>query len=200
MRVKREKEGTVNIREKGGVRSELLDFQPRSKNRKDQCFRTKIPSRELIFLTINVSMHWNCISLECEQEEGESGRPDYSCCRCCQVLADLGISPSPDFESWASKLVIAIYPSIRSTSSTSAHPFNHPLTTTPTFPLDTADKDITSMKMATDTAARAFFSQPYFAVVGASSDPTKFGHKSSSFYPLYTSHNHKISANLCFAM
>lgn len=32
--------------------------------------------------------------------------------------------------------------------------------------------------MATEAAARAFFSAPHFAVVGASSDPSKFGHKS----------------------
>ncbi|ESZ92120.1 hypothetical protein SBOR_7499 [Sclerotinia borealis F-4128] len=31
--------------------------------------------------------------------------------------------------------------------------------------------------MATEAAARTFFSSPYFAVVGASSDPAKFGHK-----------------------
>lgn len=34
--------------------------------------------------------------------------------------------------------------------------------------------------MAQEAAARAFFTAPYFAVVGASSDPTKFGHKSTS--------------------
>jgi predicted CoA-binding protein len=34
--------------------------------------------------------------------------------------------------------------------------------------------------MATEATARAFFTAPYFAVVGASSDPTKFGHKSTS--------------------
>ena len=33
-------------------------------------------------------------------------------------------------------------------------------------------------RMATEATARAFFSQPYFAVVGASNDPAKFGHKS----------------------
>jgi hypothetical protein len=37
-----------------------------------------------------------------------------------------------------------------------------------------------SNNMTTEAAARAFFSAPYFAVVGASSDPTKFGHKSAS--------------------
>jgi hypothetical protein len=37
-----------------------------------------------------------------------------------------------------------------------------------------------SLKMATEAAARAFFSSPQFAVVGASSDPNKFGHKSPS--------------------
>lgn len=41
-------------------------------------------------------------------------------------------------------------------------------------------------KMATDTA-KTFFTSAHFAVVGASSDPSKFGHKStytSSFLPL----------------
>lgn len=33
-------------------------------------------------------------------------------------------------------------------------------------------------KMSTEANARAFFSSPYFAVVGASSNPAKFGHKS----------------------
>ena len=33
--------------------------------------------------------------------------------------------------------------------------------------------------MATEATARTFFSAPYFAVVGASSDPNKFGHKST---------------------
>ncbi|PQE33274.1 hypothetical protein CJF32_00003838 [Rutstroemia sp. NJR-2017a WRK4] len=36
--------------------------------------------------------------------------------------------------------------------------------------------------MATEAAARTFFSSPYFAVVGASSDPTKFGHKIFTWY------------------
>jgi hypothetical protein len=36
------------------------------------------------------------------------------------------------------------------------------------------------IEMAQEAAARAFFTVPYFAVVGASSDPTKFGHKSTS--------------------
>ncbi|TAQ86408.1 hypothetical protein B7494_g5259 [Chlorociboria aeruginascens] len=36
--------------------------------------------------------------------------------------------------------------------------------------------------MATEAAARAFFTAPYFAVVGASSDPTKFGHKIFTWY------------------
>ncbi|KAI9054629.1 hypothetical protein LZ554_001782 [Drepanopeziza brunnea f. sp. 'monogermtubi'] len=40
--------------------------------------------------------------------------------------------------------------------------------------------------MATEAAARAFFSAPQFAVVGASSDPTKFGHK---IFTWYTHHN-----------
>ncbi|KAH7314306.1 CoA binding domain-containing protein [Rhexocercosporidium sp. MPI-PUGE-AT-0058] len=42
------------------------------------------------------------------------------------------------------------------------------------------------MKMATEAAAKAFFSAPHFAVVGASSDPTKFGHK---IFTWYTHHN-----------
>ncbi|KAM3065470.1 hypothetical protein ACMFMG_011641 [Clarireedia jacksonii] len=37
-------------------------------------------------------------------------------------------------------------------------------------------------KMATEAAARTFFSSPYFAVVGASSDPAKFGHKIFTWY------------------
>jgi hypothetical protein len=38
---------------------------------------------------------------------------------------------------------------------------------------------ITTLAMGTsEAAARGFFTAPYFAVVGASSDPTKFGHKS----------------------
>jgi hypothetical protein len=37
-----------------------------------------------------------------------------------------------------------------------------------------------SLRMATEAAARAFFSSPQFAVVGACSDPNKFGHKSTS--------------------
>ncbi|PMD20143.1 NAD(P)-binding protein [Hyaloscypha hepaticicola] len=40
--------------------------------------------------------------------------------------------------------------------------------------------------MATEAAARAFFTAPYFAVVGASSDPSKFGHK---IFTWYTSHS-----------
>ncbi|KAH8804921.1 CoA binding domain-containing protein [Xylogone sp. PMI_703] len=40
--------------------------------------------------------------------------------------------------------------------------------------------------MATEVAARTFFSSPYFAVVGASSDPAKFGHK---IFTWYTHHN-----------
>lgn len=31
--------------------------------------------------------------------------------------------------------------------------------------------------MATEAAARSFFSSPLFAVVGASSNPAKYGHK-----------------------
>lgn len=38
----------------------------------------------------------------------------------------------------------------------------------------------TLSKMSTESTARAFFSTPHFAVVGASSDPSKFGHKSIS--------------------
>jgi len=40
-----------------------------------------------------------------------------------------------------------------------------------------------SNTMATEAAARTFFSAPYFAVVGASADPSKFGHKSTSLHP-----------------
>lgn len=36
--------------------------------------------------------------------------------------------------------------------------------------------------MATEATARTFFSAPYFAVVGASSDPNKFGHKIFTWY------------------
>ncbi|KAG0649327.1 hypothetical protein D0Z07_4131 [Hyphodiscus hymeniophilus] len=43
-----------------------------------------------------------------------------------------------------------------------------------------------SLKMTSEAAARAFFSSPHFAVVGASSDPTKFGHK---IFTWYTHHN-----------
>lgn len=41
--------------------------------------------------------------------------------------------------------------------------------------------------MAAETAIKKFFSSPHFAVVGASSDPSKFGHKSSfnDFKPTY---------------
>jgi predicted CoA-binding protein len=47
--------------------------------------------------------------------------------------------------------------------------------------------------MAQEAAARAFFTAPYFAVVGASSDPTKFGHKSTSSlaFPLFQSNCRK---------
>ena len=37
----------------------------------------------------------------------------------------------------------------------------------------------TIFKMAAESAARAFMATPNFAVVGASSDPSKFGHKSA---------------------
>ncbi|KAH8590543.1 CoA binding domain-containing protein [Bisporella sp. PMI_857] len=40
--------------------------------------------------------------------------------------------------------------------------------------------------MATEAAARAFFSAPHFAVVGASNDPAKFGHK---IFQWYTAHS-----------
>ena len=40
----------------------------------------------------------------------------------------------------------------------------------------------THPKMAAESAARAFMATPRFAVVGASSDPSKFGHKSESFH------------------
>uniref|UniRef100_A0A1Y1NPE4 CoA-binding domain-containing protein n=1 Tax=Photinus pyralis TaxID=7054 RepID=A0A1Y1NPE4_PHOPY len=36
--------------------------------------------------------------------------------------------------------------------------------------------------MATETAARKFFTSPFFAVVGASSNPAKFGHKVHAWY------------------
>jgi predicted CoA-binding protein len=35
-----------------------------------------------------------------------------------------------------------------------------------------------AVKMTTEAAAKIFFTSSHFAVVGASSDPTKFGHKS----------------------
>ncbi|KAK0118370.1 hypothetical protein ONS95_012658 [Cadophora gregata] len=41
-------------------------------------------------------------------------------------------------------------------------------------------------KMATEAAAKTFFTAQHFAVVGASSDPTKFGHK---IFTWYTHHN-----------
>ena len=40
------------------------------------------------------------------------------------------------------------------------------------------EKSISPDKMSTEAAARAFFSSQFFAVVGASSNPAKFGHKS----------------------
>ncbi|OAA66869.1 succinyl CoA synthetase-like protein [Niveomyces insectorum RCEF 264] len=40
--------------------------------------------------------------------------------------------------------------------------------------------------MSTEAAARAFFAKPSFAVVGASNDPAKFGHK---IFAWYTAHN-----------
>lgn len=36
--------------------------------------------------------------------------------------------------------------------------------------------------MATETTVRTFFSSPYFAVVGASSNPVKYGHKVFTWY------------------
>lgn len=44
--------------------------------------------------------------------------------------------------------------------------------------------------MATEAAARAFFTAPHFAVVGASSDPTKFGHK---IFTWYTHHSLSVT-------
>ncbi|KAG4427324.1 hypothetical protein IFR05_017194, partial [Cadophora sp. M221] len=44
--------------------------------------------------------------------------------------------------------------------------------------------------MATEAAAKAFFSAPHFAVVGASSDPTKFGHK---IFTWYTHHSLSVT-------
>jgi predicted CoA-binding protein len=44
-----------------------------------------------------------------------------------------------------------------------------------------------TLKMSTESTARAFFTAPHFAVVGASSDPSKFGHKSTSLFPLFPS-------------
>ncbi|TVY48515.1 Subtilisin-like protease, partial [Lachnellula cervina] len=44
----------------------------------------------------------------------------------------------------------------------------------------------TLSKMSTESTARAFFSTPHFAVVGASSDPSKFGHK---IFAWYTAHS-----------
>ncbi|TVY87586.1 hypothetical protein LAWI1_G005108, partial [Lachnellula willkommii] len=46
--------------------------------------------------------------------------------------------------------------------------------------------------MSTESTARAFFSTPHFAVVGASTDPAKFGHKSIpalSLFAWYTAHS-----------
>ncbi|TVY54420.1 hypothetical protein LSUE1_G010035 [Lachnellula suecica] len=40
--------------------------------------------------------------------------------------------------------------------------------------------------MSQEAAARTFFNAPYFAVVGASSDPRKFGHK---IFNWYTTHS-----------
>lgn len=37
-----------------------------------------------------------------------------------------------------------------------------------------------AFRMSTEATARSFFSSPYFAVVGASNNPAKFGHKSKS--------------------
>jgi hypothetical protein len=43
--------------------------------------------------------------------------------------------------------------------------------------------------MATETAARKFFTSPFFAVVGASSNPAKFGHKGSYYAGIPPSNN-----------
>ncbi|KAI1852429.1 hypothetical protein JX266_002607 [Neoarthrinium moseri] len=40
--------------------------------------------------------------------------------------------------------------------------------------------------MSTEANARAFFSSPYFAVVGASSNPAKFGHKIFAWYTYHS--------------
>lgn len=48
--------------------------------------------------------------------------------------------------------------------------------------------------MATEAAARKFFSAPFFAVVGASSNPAKFGHKGARAYISICLH---LSASLC---
>lgn len=45
--------------------------------------------------------------------------------------------------------------------------------------------------MTTEATAKAFFSSPYFSVVGASSNPAKFGHKSK----LFLSRHHTIHDN-----
>ena len=45
-------------------------------------------------------------------------------------------------------------------------------------------RSIVKSAMATEATARSFFASPQFAVVGASSDPTKFGHKSPSSHLL----------------
>ena len=45
--------------------------------------------------------------------------------------------------------------------------------------LNSAVKVSLFVKMSTEATAKAFFSNPHFAVVGASSNPAKFGHKST---------------------
>lgn len=49
--------------------------------------------------------------------------------------------------------------------------------------------------MSTEATARTFFSSPFFAVVGASSNPAKFGHKGdASGDPVWISHVEPTSA------
>ncbi|KAG6209225.1 hypothetical protein E4U50_003065 [Claviceps purpurea] len=47
--------------------------------------------------------------------------------------------------------------------------------------------------MATETAARTFFASPFFAVVGASSNPAKFGHKGALFHAWYLHHGLNVT-------
>lgn len=41
-------------------------------------------------------------------------------------------------------------------------------------------------KMATESTVKTFFNSPQFAVVGASTNPAKFGHKGKSKGPFYS--------------